>query len=717
MPSRARSTLILVTLVFGASCRRPARQPNVLIITVDTLRADHLGCYGLPLARTPRIDLLAKEGVLCSDAITAAPITLPSHCSIMTGLFPPAHGVRDNGTYALGDKAVTLAERLKGAGYETRAFVSALVLNRRYNLNQGFDSYDDDLWAEDAPKLFMIRERPARKTADRVLEWFGKRPKTGAPPFFAWVHFFDPHQPYKPEAQDRVLAPSLYDAEIAGVDRAVGRLLDALKAADVLDDTLVILTADHGESLGEHGEKTHAIFIYDATLHVPLLMRYPRVFHHSTYNGPVRSVDIVPTVLSVLGLPGGNETQGVDLVKAFRGDVPPPDLIQYSESLLSEVGFGMAPLAGIRHGGYKWIRAPRSELYDLKNDPRELKNLLPEEARRGAVMDQELSRILDESARREITAKESPMSRETQEALVSLGYLTPAADRKSMGGMDPKDGIAIYNELEEARHLAQNKRWGQAEERLKTILAKQPAHLSARNILALTLLQQGKFEEARAEYLASLKQDPKQSRVLGMLGSIAILENHLDDAERLYKGALEITPAFVEAICNLGFVASLKGDDAAAQDWYARALAVDPGFPRPWRLSADLYYERGDFAKARQSYLKVLEKEPDDFESLIQLGNCERRLANDAGALEAFGRAGKLRPDSWIPAYNRACLDSIRGRGPEALALLDTAASKGLSDPSLLSRDHDLDPLRKSPEFVAVARKVELAARAAAEDD
>src|SRR3954451_5042471 len=248
------SAMLGFVVLFG--CQRFSRRPNVLVITIDTLRADHLGCYGFHLAHTPAIDALSSEGVRCANAVSSAPITMPSHTSIFTGLFPPAHGVRDNGAYALGNDAVTLAERLRDAGYTSSAFFSNLVLNRRYNLNQGFETYDDDLWAEDDPKLFMIRERPAPKTADRFLKWFGEWDKAKAKPFFTWIHFFDPHQPYRPSAADAALSVTPYDAEIAGVDRQIGRIVETLRTKGVLDNTLLILTADHGESLGEHGEQT-----------------------------------------------------------------------------------------------------------------------------------------------------------------------------------------------------------------------------------------------------------------------------------------------------------------------------------------------------------------------------------------------------------------------------------------------------------------------------
>src|SRR5262249_8270931 len=272
-------TRAVVGMVVLCGCARRHR-PNVLVVTVDTLRADRLGCYGFGLAQTPAIDRLANEGVRCTDAATSAPITLPAHSSIMTGLYPPAHGVRDNGNYALAPEAVTLAERLEAAGYRTGAFVSAAVLTRRYGLDQGFEVYDDDLWTEDEPELFMVRERPAARTADRALAWLDDwRKNVPGRPFFMWIHFFDPHQPYKVRSADlAALAPTPYDAEVAEADRGVGRLIEWLRRRGLLDDTLVVFTADHGESLDEHGEPTHGIFIYDATIHVPLIWRLPRIF-------------------------------------------------------------------------------------------------------------------------------------------------------------------------------------------------------------------------------------------------------------------------------------------------------------------------------------------------------------------------------------------------------------------------------------------------------
>lgn len=680
---------------------RAPRRPSVLLITLDTTRADRLGCYGFGLARTPAIDGLAREGVRCDDAITVAPITAPAHSSILTGLFPPAHGVRDNGTYALPEEVTTIAERLKSAGYATHAIVSALVLNRRYNLTQGFDGYDDDLWDEDEAALFMIRDRAAPRTAARGIEWLEKRRSAGdAPPFFLWMHFFDPHQPYEAKVPNSWLLPSRYDAEIAAVDLALKRIFDNLRAAGELDDTIVVLTADHGESLGEHAEKTHAIFVYDATVRVPLIWRYPRAFAGgSTYAGPVRVVDIVPTLLGLLGLPGGEQTQGTNLASALAGKTPPPQLPQYSESLLAELGFGMAPLYAIRHDGFKFIRAPKPELYDLRSDPKELKNLFGGQGKRAAELEKRLDALLADCAGRATKAAENPMDRETLAALSALGYVAPVEDRTSMSGMDPKDGIVIYNELEEARHLAQRSRWTDAEAALRTLLQKASGNLSARNILALCLLKQGRYADAEREYAASLEQEPKQARVLHLVGVLKLRQNQPDAAEQHFRAALAVTPRFIESMVSLGFLALQRGDAAEAQKWYDKAIAEDPGSPRVALGLADLFYLRGDFIAAAQQYRKALEASPRNFSALLRLGLSLQKVADSPGAQEAYARAGALQPDSWKPIYNLACLHAVCDEPDAALAALARALDKGLADLALIEQDADLDAIRLLPAY------------------
>ncbi len=703
--SRAFRILLVLALPLAlASCKRS--RPNVLIITIDTLRADHLGSYGYKPARTPVLDSLATEGVRCSDAISTAPITMPAHTTIFTGLFPPAHGVRDNGAYALGEDAVTLAERLHDAGYTTHAFVSALVLNRRYNLNQGFETYDDDLWAEDDPKLFMIRERQAPKTTDRFLHWFegwnAKRDK----PFFTWIHYFDPHQPYRASAQDNALSPTPYDAEIAGVDRQIGRIIDTLKRQGLLDNTLLIVTADHGESLGEHGEQTHAIFVYDATVHIPLILRYPKLLSPRIYDGPVRSVDITPTVLDLLGLEAGKSLDGRSLADSLRGKEAPPKLAQYSESLLSEVGFGMAPLFAVRNGGYKYVRAPRPELYDLQKDPGELNNLVTQFPREASRLNGELTRIIDESERNAVKAASSPISKETEESLQALGYLAPHGERAAMQGIDPKDGLPLHNKLEDARHLAQQRRWEESEALLLEVIEVTPRNVSAINVLGLMGIKEGDRDKALHYYQASLAIDPTQFRVYSILGALAMTDGDMDTAEKNFRRCLELNPHFAEAMANLGFIESLRGNEAQAEAWYRKGIAVDPTFPRVQRRLGDLYYERGDFARAYTYYLKSTQLLKSDVRGILQLGNCARRLNRPAEAEALFRRAEAIHPDGWIPTYNRACLLATTGRAPEALATLNALAARHAPPAQLVERDTDLTTVRALPGYAALKQQL-----------
>jgi choline-sulfatase len=711
-------TLAAGFLVLAAALACGRRDyPNVLVITIDTLRADRLGCYGFGLAHTPAIDRLADEGVRCTDVASSAPITLPAHCSIMTGLYPPAHGVRDNGNYALGTEAVTLAERLRAVGYRTGAFVSAAVLTRRYGLDQGFDVYDDDLWSEDEPPLFMVRERPAPRTTDRALAWLDDwRKSARGAPFFLWVHFFDPHQPYTHRSPDlAALAPTPYDAEIAEADRGVGRLVEWLRHEGLLDDTLVVLTADHGESLDEHGEPTHGVFVYDATIRVPLIWHLPRVFAaRTTYAGPVRHIDIVPTVLAALGMPGGDSTQGTSLLSALQGRTPPPDLAQYSEARLAEEGFGMAPLFGLRHGGRKWIQAPHPELYDLRHDPHELTNLYPGDASAAQPLEEELASVTADSARRAIAAPTRQIDRETEEMLRALGYLAPPEQRAEMAGRDPKDGMPLYNKLQDARQLVQLERFDAAGTLLGEVLVDAPENVTARNLLAYVAVKRGDFDEAGRQYAASLAYQPRQHRVHDALGGLAIRRGDLDESERCFRRALELAPSDLEAMSNLGFVAAVRGDDAGAQAWYERAIAIDPTYPHVHRRLADLFYDRQDWVRALEYYRRALTVLPRYFEVLIQAGNSARFAKDPSTAAAYYEEAGRVRADSWIPPYNLACLRAIDGAPVEALALLGTAVERGLPSKDLLEENDDFQTVRTSPGWPSLVARAETAAATAA---
>ncbi|HRG16028.1 MAG TPA: sulfatase-like hydrolase/transferase [Pseudomonadota bacterium] len=694
--------LLLTTLL---SIPAESSRPNVLLVTIDTLRADRLGAYGFVPARTETIDRLAREGTLFEEALSAAPITLPSHSTIMTGLLPPAHGVRDNGAYSLPDRALTLAERLRAAGYATQAFVSAVVLSKRYNINQGFDLYDDALWSEEDPRLFMIRERRASDTIDHVLTWFEQwRSDRRRAPFFTWVHLFDPHQPHQAPGWISASSPSGYDAEITYADRQLGRLIDALRASGELDRTLVVLTADHGESLGEHGEKTHAVFVYRATTHVPLILRYPKRFAPDRRVAtPVHHVDIAPTVLATLGMPTDPGLQGFDLGAARSL----PERALYSESLLSEVGFGMAPLFAVRERNHTFIRAPKPELYDLAVDPGETRNLhpVPGHRERADALDLSLQALLDRSGQLALGATRNPLSEESIEMLRSLGYLQSAESRAGVAGMDPKDGIHIYNQLEAARHAGQQAEWARSEEIARDILAQVPGHASARGVLALALLNQGRADEARDQYLQLIAQNPAEFRVHAMLGSIALRGGDLDVAIRHYQDALAAAPKFVEAMSGIGLVAMMRGDEPEAKSWFDRILAIDPEFPDVHRLLGDLYFEQERFADARAAYAKALALFPDDYRTLIQAAASARRADAGDEARTWLQQAVRLRPERWVAHYNLACLDAVQGRAEQAFAALEVAMGLEPDVVGLVAADEDWKHLRDDARLKALSAR------------
>ncbi|MHC4773857.1 MAG: sulfatase, partial [Planctomycetota bacterium] len=365
-----------------------ARGKNLLLITLDTLRADRLGCYGYDLAETPVIDRLADEGVRFAHAVSAVPMTLPAHCTIMTGLYPPTHGVRDNGLFRLAGEHATLAELLQQHDYETAAFLAAFVLDARYGLDQGFNHYDDDLTLRHrlpTPTAPHNPQRPADAVVDAALAWLNAHDAGEADrPYFLWVHLFDPHLPYTPPEPFRSrYADRPYDGEVAFVDEQVGRLIATVEALGLADRTVTVLVGDHGEGLGDHGEDTHRHLVYESTMRVPLIIHAPGIVSPGLVidEAAVGIVDLMPTILDLLGL---DAVESCDGRSALAGGLD-PERVLYIETLSPQLNDGWAPLYGLRRVADKYIDAPGPEYYDLTADPAELNNLWPEgpEAARG----------------------------------------------------------------------------------------------------------------------------------------------------------------------------------------------------------------------------------------------------------------------------------------------------------------------------------------------
>ena len=416
---------------------------NVLVVTLDTTRADHLGTYGFQSISTPNIDWLAEDGVRFEQAVTVAPLTMPAHASLYTGRFPFRHGVRDNDA-VLGNEETTLAERLKQRGYRTGAFVGAFVLAASRGLNQGFDVYRDDFGARQTSEASRELRRPANEVTDEALEWLDQQ---GGSRFFAWLHFYDAHAPYRPVEYDTTYGSRPYDAQIAFMDAQVGRLVGFLRRRELLKRTIVVVIGDHGEGLGDHRENGHGIFVYNSVVRVPFIIHAPFArLRGRIIDDVVRSVDLFPTVMDLIDA-SSTADDGTSLTPIMAGTVPTLGLEAYSESLYP-LRFGWSDLRALRAGRFKVIAAPRPELYDVERDPFEDHDIYAAER---SIGDQLIARLqkMEQSASSSALALEYPsVDADTAARLRSLGYVSRSAGAVAATDAlpDPKDGIV---ELEE----------------------------------------------------------------------------------------------------------------------------------------------------------------------------------------------------------------------------------------------------------------------------
>jgi len=412
---------------------------NLVLITLDTTRADKIGCYGYEKARTPNLDLLAAKGVRFSDAYCQVPLTLPSHCSILTGTYPIYHKVRNNGSYYLSHRHVTLAEILKERGYKTAAFVSSFTVDSRFGLDQGFEEYDDNFQEDEVMKR-LRSERRAEKVYSSFSDWVDKNDEQK---FFCWVHFYDPHLPYDPPSPFKEeFLDNPYDGEIAYMDHYLGKLIDKLEEKGKLDNTLIVIAGDHGEALGERGELDHGFFIYDNTLKVPFILYCEKnIPQGKVIHSRVRLIDIMATVLEMLEIPVNKEIQGANLLKYIGGEGK-DDLPSYVETYYPREMCHWSELIGLIDREWKYIQAPKEELYNIKRDPGEEKNLIDKEKKIASAMKERLKDIIKDYSS-EIAVGKKKLTLEEQERLRSLGYVgTEFSGEISKGDLpDPKDKI------------------------------------------------------------------------------------------------------------------------------------------------------------------------------------------------------------------------------------------------------------------------------------
>jgi tetratricopeptide (TPR) repeat protein len=659
---------------------------NVIVITIDTLRADHLSCYGNKNVKTPYIDSLAREGVRFARNYTPVPVTLPSHTSIFTGLYPVYHQVRNNGTFEVSDKLETLAEVLKKNGYHTAAFIGSFVLDSRYGLAQGFDYYDDYLQKDTNQTLMIYNERTAGEVVQTANQWLDKNSETsgGANPFFMWLHCFDPHAPYEPPMPfSKIYRKNLYDGEIAYTDYALGRLISHLKKKNLFDKTLIVITADHGEGLGEHKEKTHAIFIYDATLHVPLIMRYPKAIPAGlAVQNTTSTVDIMPTVLDILKIRNRPHVQGKSLLGLVHGE---KDFTRHE--LLCETYYPLynhnwSPLEGLRTDQWKFIKAPRSELYDLKNDPKETVNLFEQKKDVARELEAQMKDLEKENSSQEDDfSAHFKMDKNTQDRLKSLGYVWTIPDEAKSGVKkdpyllpDPKDMIATLDYLNMGTFYYTNGKYDKAVEQFKLMLKANPKDVFTHFVLGYIYDKQNLPDTAIKELQESIRLDPTYINAYNNLGTIYNRLGKQQEALAVFKIALQLNPDYLEVHDNLGVVyfALKEYDNALAE--FQKAAEINPRGYEPYNNMGSVYLAMGNYAEAEKMILKALEINPVCIDGLNNLGSIYINQGHYAQGVERLQKLVKVDPNYSEAWANLGTAFLGEGNYEEAQKALDKAA-------------------------------------------
>lgn len=622
---------------------------NVVLFTLDTLRADHLRCYGNQRVETPALDGLAAEGVRFADAVTPVPMTLPSHCSIFTGAYPPRHGVRDNGTFRLVASQTTLAERLKAAGYSTAAFVASFVLDKRYGLDQGFDFYEDDIkFRTPAPgKPAGLAQRPGNEVIDLASSWLQSHQSTEpGRPFFAWIHLFDPHLAHVPPEPFRTrYASNLYDGEVAFTDHQVGRFLDQLREFDLLDKTIVVVIGDHGEGLGEHGETAHSLLIYESTMHVPFIVWNPAVIPQGLVvdDRVVTTVDLVPTLLDLLGL-DVPECDGISLIRNGSDS----DRAIYLETMATELNHGWSPLFGLRRHRDKFIDAPKPEYYDLARDPGELNNLL---ASRISVADE--LQVLLETIVKTFPAAPPDASvtpdQQTLRKLRAIGYL---GGQKSAAGttlLDPKDMVGMWErKIATANKLVADGNFRESVPFLKELLNITLQDPGLWALLSRAQAQAGRTEDAIESGMHAVDLQPTDANHWIHVARLRYAGGDLEGANGDLEDAERIDPNNGEILLTQAVFASAAGQHQEAIDLCKQARRRDPGIQAAASaFLGKIYEEIRQLGAAAEAYRQAVEADPHQPAALLGLARNAGRARQYQRVVEFVSRI-RVGPPEWL---------------------------------------------------------------------
>lgn len=678
-PNRlARRLFVALSALVFMACPPVAssdqRPPDIVLATLDTTRADRLGCYGDSSARTPTLDRLAGEGVRFARALTPVPLTLPAHASLMTGLTPPAHGIHDNGLAALPANLPTLAVTLSESGYATGAVVASGVLDRRFGLDRGFDSYDDRLTAEYRGE-YGYPERDAAEVTEAALAWARQLPPDR--PYFLWVHYYDPHAPYLAHGTADRSDASRYAAEISYVDRHLGRLLGALPGDPA--ERLVAVVGDHGEMLGEHGERAHGLLLYRASLEVPLIVRGPGVAEGRVVRTTVAASRLAASLVHLAGAEGG---------KAFGSPLPglggdAAAAAVYSETWLPATAYGWSRMLAVSQGAWRYVQAPRPELYDFESDPAESNNLIEREPERTARM---LAMLGAFAPTQEAAAAPVDEAGEVQAQLRALGYLSgmsgDASDPSAGDGIDPKDGIAMLAEFEEAKRLMNAGDAWAARTRLDDLVRRNPSNVPFLMRAADARLATGDTRQGLALIRRAIDLNPRLDLSHQRLAEALLHTGDLAGADAAFDRALELNPRLAGAWLGRAQIAAMGGDGAGERKLLRQAVAAGT-------LSGGIFARLGQLALADGELVVADGRLKQATDLLPQLtaawwswGEVAERQGDLQRAVERYGRAVELSPRDAGSRLHLGRLLAGLGREEEARRMLQAAARFGGGSPA-----------------------------------
>jgi arylsulfatase A-like enzyme/Tfp pilus assembly protein PilF len=614
---------------------------NVLLISIDTCRADHLSCYGYSRNTTPNIDAIAKDGILFENTTSPVPLTCPAHSSMLTGTIPPRHGVHDNTDYKLDDSFETLAEVLQQQGLATGAVISAFVLDSRYGLDQGFTVYEDNFAGN--PNEPGISEKKGDETTNLAISQLEQYRDEK---FFLFLHYYDPHYAWDPpEPFKSAYANDPYAGEIAFVDHCIGKVIDKLKSLGLYDSTLIIITSDHGEGLKEHGELTHGYYIYQSTIKVPLIIKMPGGPIGLRVKANAGLIDIVPTVCSSLGIQIPSQVQGQDLNELLKnGDVE--DQRPYYCGSLLPTQYDCNPLLGVIKNNFKYIQTTRPELYDLKNDPKELDNLVKQRPQRVRIMQDQLTLIMEDREAKEST--DSKLSHDAQSIarLESLGYITGASIDDSFefdeNKDDPKDLIEFHLLNSAAAAKLEEGKTSELTELCNKMISIKPDHVMAYHFLGKSALANGQYEEAFKYYSKHVELDPQAYGAYCNLGVSLVHLNRLEEAIEFFNRSIRISPDILpEAYENLSHALRNLGRFDEAIDQIQKGIEIFDGNENLKKELQKVLLSRGKFDAAAEE----IKNNPDSAEAHYDMAKIFYRQKKLDLTVEHCRKALKLKPD------------------------------------------------------------------------